>query len=603
MSEGAAPPGRVLSWLARLPLLDTATLAQLGGFNLVAAGRTLDLLREDGWLLRVPAESGLALGAGEPARTSEPRYALSSAALAALRADPEPARSMLGPFSPWQASLLSVGAALAGSPVTFAVNGALAQIAAAIRSSGAGELVYATQQPLPRRRRDGVADERRLPLRIGHAEARWRSGAREARFAVHVARPGVPAPFRSTLFRSWRLLHAQHSAERDAALLVICSSWGELRAWERVWQRQAQRHGRSRLPRVALGLASDVLAPYHLDDAVWFLPGAVTGNHRLLGALSWLPAEAAELTPSRGSLRRVGPRGSSLAAFTAEARRSADPLLGIAMESLAFSPGQWRILAMLAAQPWLRAEEIAVIQQIGETAVWRRLRALEQAGAIRQAPDPAGEARWAVAYQGTLLVAARAGALSRHRSFARQLGLPRSAAEADTQLPSAHTAGVSRCSVLFSAAARRAGLQPHAWLDERHWRHSIAAAAPVPDGGLIVRDPRSDGSVAVLLEYERVQRGGSYAADKVQAWVEWFADERWRGRFDCCPLVLIVAGRDIAAGREPGLWRAVAAAPAALPLLGAPESTLERDGFGGAWHAAGGGLSSPAALLAPALAA
>ena len=603
MSVATSPQALVLSWLARLPLLDAAALALLGDLNIVATERTLDELREGGWLLRLPTASGLASGESWLGGPDSPRYALSPVALAALRADPERARTMLGPFSPWQASLLSLGAAIASAPVTLTLNGVLAQLAAAIRSADAGELVYATQQPLPRRRRDGVADPSRLPLRIGHAEARWRSGARETRFALHVVRPGVPASFRSTLFSSWRTLHAQGLKERDAALLVICSSWGELRAWERVWHRQASRYGRSRLPRVALGLARDVLAPYHLDDPVWFLPSSVTANHRLLGALSWLPAAGPEPELRHGSLRRVGPRGSSLAAFASEARRSTEPLLAISVASLAFGPEEWRLLAMLAAQPWLRADEIAEIQQVGGTAMKRRLRSLAQAGVIRPHPDPSSDVRWAVDYHGALLVAARAGALPRSRSFARLLGLPRSPLEAAEQAPSAHTAGVSRCSVLFSAAARRAGLQPHAWLDERHWRHSISAAAPVPDGALIIRDPVTDGRVAVILEYERVQRGGSYGTDKVEAWRQWFEAERWRGHFRCCPLLLIVAGRDSAVRREQMLWRAVAAAPASLPLLGAPESTLAREGFGGAWHAAGGGTSSPAALLAPALAA
>ena len=604
MIAGAVPHGLVISWLVRLPLLDAEALAQLGGgLNIVATERALGQLREGGWLLRLPAASGLASGEVWLGGESAPRYALSPAALAALRAEPERASVMIGSFSPWQATLLSVGVAVAAAPVTLTLNGALAQISAAITSADAGALVYATHQPLPRRRREGVADPLRLPLRLGHAEARWRSGARETRFALHVARPGVPAAFRAALFRSWRVLHAQGREERDAALLVICGNWEELRAWDRVWQRQARRYGRSRLPRVALGLARDVLAPYHLDDSVWFLPGAVTASHRLLGALSWLPAAAPDPQPRSGSLRRVGPRGSSLAAFTAEARSYDDPLLGIAVESLAFSAGQWRMLSMLAAQPWLRAEEIAEIQQIGVVAVERRLLSLAQAGAIHQSPDPGGDSRWTVDYRGALLVAARAGALARRRSFARLLGLPRSSAEGVAQAPSAHAAGVSRCSVLFSAAARAAGLQPRAWMDERSWRHSIAATAPVPDGMLIVRDPETGADMPVLLEYERVQRGGSYGDEKVAAWRHWFEEARWRSHFHCCPLLLIVVGRDSAATRELTLWRAIAEAPAELPLLGAFEATLVSDGFGGVWHAAGGGTSSPSALLTSALAA
>ena len=593
---------RLLGWLARLPLLSAATLAAIaGGINPIEVGRALDALRDGGWLLRLPEASGAAAGEQPPAAAG-PCYALSPAALAGLRADPDAARAVIGPFSLWQASTLSVAAAIVAGPVSTTINSALARIAEAIATAGTGSLCYASQRSLPYWRHRSVADPLRPALRVGHAEARWRSGRRETRFALHVDRPGVPRVLKGAYLSSWRRRHGQPGPEAHAAILVICPGWEQVCEWEQIWRRQAQRHGRDMLPRLALARARDALSGYDLDDAIWFRPDSATADHRLLSVLSWLDAPAPEPEPARAAAgaRRVGPPGSALPAFLAEARAPASgtAVLQAAAASLAVEAPQWRILTMLASQPWLSSADIATIQQVGRTATVRRLEALERCNAVRRARDPAREERWALSAQGTLLITARAGALHWRGRFARYSGLPRSAADADGALPSAHAAGVARCAALLAAAVRREDLVARAWMDERTWLHAVSAAAPVPDGALTIHDPVRGGDVAVLLEYERVQRSGDYGPRKIAAWIDWFREERWHPRFGVPPLVLIVAGRDSARQREGALWRALSAAPSSIPLLGAPEATLATYGLGGSWRAPGGARASPISYLA-----
>lgn len=593
---------RLLGWLARLPLLSAATLASVaGGINPIEVRRALAALRDGGWLLRLPEAGGAATGEQSSAGAG-PCYALSPAALAGLRADPGAARSVIGPFSLWQASTLSVAAAIVAGPVSTTINTALARIADAITIAGTGSLCYAAQRSLPYWRHGSVADPLRPALRVGHAEARWRSGRRETRFALHVDRPGVPRVLKSAYFSSWRRRHGQPGPEAHAAILVICPGWEQVREWEQIWLRQAERHGRDMLPRLALARARDALTGYDLDDAIWFRPDSATADHRLLPVLSWLadPAPEPQSTRADAGLRRIGPPGSALPAFLAEARAPARgaAVMRAAASSLVIEAPQWRILTMLASQPWLSSPDIATIQQVGRTATVRRLEALERCNAVRRARDPAGEERWALSGQGTLLVTARAGALHWRGRFARYSGLPRTAADADSALPSAHDAGIARCAALLTAAVRREDLVASAWMDERTWRHAVSAAAPVPDGALTIHDPVRGGDIAVLLEYERVQRSGDYAPRKIAAWIDWFREERWRPRFGVPPLVLIVSGRDSARQREGALWRALGAAPASTPLLGAPEATLARYGLGGSWRAPGGARSSPINVLA-----
>ena len=107
------------------------------------------------------------------------------------------------------------------------------------------------------------------------------------------------------------------------------------------------------------------------------------------------------------------------------------------------------------------------------------------------------------------------------------------------------------------------------------------------------------GDVAVLLEYERVQRSGDYGLRKIAAWIDWFREERWRPRFGVPPLVLIVTGRDSARAREGALWRALSAAPDSIRHCWAlPRQRWPAYGLGGSWRAPCGARSSPISYLA-----
>ena len=591
----------VLGWLARVPLQNPDGLAAVaGGLNIVAVRRTLNTLRESGWLLRLPDGHGLAAGMDQG--STGPRYAVSAAGLARIAAGAS-APGLLGPLSPWDCSLRSTAAALCSAPVAFTANAVLAELAGAIQREGAGQIAHAAFRALPRHHAARHGDPR-APLRFGHAELRWRAGPRETRLALHIDRPGMPRALRAAQLSEWRRLMRERGPERQAALLVVCDGWSGVRQWEALWRRAATRHGRTSMPYMAFGRAEDVTAPYDLEAPVWFRPAAVTGAHRLLAAARWMreesperfeagPSAAAASAPA--ALPRLAAPGAARAAFSAAAR-AGDPYAAAAAAALALDGWQWRILSMLASQPWLRASDIAAVQGIAEDVARRQLVSMGATELVVSCTDDQGDPVWLLGERGALLAAARSGALSFPARF-RRFSSIRAAAPGELLHPGRHASGVSRSAGLLAAAARAAGLRPAAWIDERWWRREVGRAAPIPDGVLRLGDSAGEPLPSLLIEYERVQQMGEYGDRKVGQWIEWYRAERWRGMFASPPLLLFIVGRDADEARTAGLWRAIARAPLWLPAFGVDEAMLVEHGFRDSWHAAGGVKSDLLAAL------
>ena len=533
------------------------------------------------------------------ARRRAPRC-VSAAGLRRLRDRPEASARALGALPRGQLELLAVAKAIAAEPVTLICNAALAATAGAIQRGGDGMIVQAMHRPWSTKRA-AVVDDPRMPLPWGHVEGRWRAGGNETRFALFSDRPERPAPRREALLGEWRQSYAEIRPDGEPVLLVLCPS-----AYERtLWLELYERVGAS-LPPIGFALQRDVCQGYGLDDRVW-QPASAYEPRSLRELLTWsrAPADEPVCRADEGNrarrLPRLPRRDEALRPLLNPPARSG-PQRRVAACALGLNRAQLLIVRLLVTQPWLSAADIASVRGEPVDAVNRHLAALRETGAAVAVPVPGHNPLWVLTETGMQLAAARAGDARQWRSFAQRTGLPRPQADGLPRRPRAHDIGVSRMLGLLAAAARSAGLWLDDWRSEIWWLGDVSTEAPVPDAAFRLRRPRGEPIVG-LVEYERL-RGGRQGPDKVEPWVEWYRQEKWRDLRGplhvpgaAGPVLLFVY--DPAGSARATLRRALEQAPAGIPMFAASEEQLAVRGLHAPiWLRAGGGVGPAVAPAA-----
>ena len=592
----------VVRWLLGLPLLTERELATLCRVPPKSIRKAVGSLREAGWVF------GLTLPASNP--LGEYVLAVSDRGMTALRLNPAQAEDALGEVAWWQCSQRMVSAAVAQEYVTRTANRAVAEAAYAVSEGGSGEIAWASLLPspsaqgeLPLSSFDGELPPWVLP---GHAEVRWQAGGQEAWFALYCDSGHAPTVAWERLRARWRKVRSESQIVAEAPILIVCQRDHDLEVWDALIRETSPRRSPDDLPQVGLALASDVLAPYAIDDCVWLMPRR--GEWLSLADLvSWhavddagaLPADEDAGPPQHRQPPQVGSVASTVAARRAieVPRPQAGKPQQTAAIVLRLSEPELGIATMLASAPWLSARDIARIEDDPEQLVERRLAILEETGLALVAPASGGP-RWALRPLGRDLLAARVGFLRSPRWFANKASL-HFENEAPATVPG-HTAAVSRMIGLVAAAARRDGWQLASWFDERYWRRELQSGAPRPDAMVVLRGPNAE-RLIVLCEYELALPGRQLEERKLAPWQQWYTARRWsderiRGALLGAPPLLLFAYGD--EGRAPGsLVRAVEATPARYPICVGHEDLLAEYGLTAAvWRAAGGGTVAPLAL-------
>ena len=577
--------GRILTWLVRLPLQTEEQLAALCAAPAEDIEDRVARLLEAGWLERHTLADPRDL----------PVLALSAAALRRLDERREQATLVLGALPPWQLRRRALAEAIIAGPVTHTLNAFFAATARAIREDGAGGIVQAAHRP-PTGRVEPIPGDPRSPLPWGHAEGRWREGDRETRFALFCDRPELPMSRRAALLKLWHRLQEDRPPAAEATLLILCSRADDCDRWLELYNRSA-----GSLPPMAFALQADVLGGCRLDDPAW-QPASASHPATLKQTLTWRLASAPELASraddggSRARLHSLAPADRPLRSTipAAAVQRAATCALRLTRDALL-------LIRLLARQPWLSAADIAAVHNLTPAAAAQLVAELDCEGAASAVEDPDGMPRWLLTATGMRLAAARAGEARHWRAFASHTSTPWVREGSPTRAPGRHDAGVSRTLGRLAAAAPRAGLRLDDWRSEGWWRADVSTEAPVPDATFGLRS-RSGERIGGIVEYERL-RGHHPGPLKIEPWVRWYEDQRWRTLrgplrppAGTAPVLLIVY--DAAGWSVPHLLDALKHAPR-LPIFAASEQTLAVDGLHAPlWQRAGGGIG-PAIPASP----
>ena len=573
----------VLRWLLGLSLLTEPELATLCQAPLKSVQEAVRHLRHAGWLYQCRLS--------DPDASGDDVVAVSAAGLRYLRDNPAFAQDALGEVASWQCSLRVVGEAVAQAAVTRATNRAIVAVAQAAQDADLGSLTWASR--IADRGADPSDGGLRPRMPWGHAEVRWQSDGWEARFAVYADSHLVPSAQRRRTLAAWRReIRGARGIAADAPILILTRRPLERAFWKTLHKQAADRHGSRALPEIGLAQWHDARGPYAIDEPVWWTPRR--GRWLALSDLVHWQAvpgdEDAEPWP-QSELPRLGSVTAARKAMERPPRRASRGQRTAAL-ALRLSEPEHRIVDLLADEPWLAATDIARIEDDPREMVQRRLVGLAQRGVASAARADDGP-RWVLRTPGRDLVAARAGFVRRSTQFAEWTSLL-SLDEPPTEVKE-HQACVSRAVGLLAAAARRDGWSM-TWYTEGYWTRELQQKRPRPDGFFFLR--RADGEpLWGLLEYERALPGGKSPTKKLAAWVQWYAERRWRRIFGKPPLLLFVYGDY---GRAPGsLVRAVEECSPSLPICVGHEHTLDEHGLDGeVWSRAGGGPAVSALALA-----
>ena len=496
-----------------------------------------------------------------------------------MHRNPEAAVAVLGD-GPWsRCTLPQIAAAIAQAPTTRATNRTLAMLAKAICDAPAGALTWAAHHAL-----DPNVSRRARPW--GEVEARWQSGALEARFSIHAEQARTPHATRRRLMNGWqRRFRRERSGIADAPVLVLCSHRRDVEAWGVLYNEMGRQHGFAALPRMLLGLTDDVTRPHTLHDRLWFEPKRLR-YITVVEGMKWGPEPDPDepVPPMAVVAPHIDP---PVIGHPADALRAlADPpgrltrSQRVARAALALSEEGHRTAAWLASQPWLAADELAAIERTTLPGAERRLAQLLAAGVAR----PGSDGRWSLTRTGMQLAAARLGMLATPAAFSHATSCIWSDAPPEPAPP--HEAGVSRMVGLLARAGGEAGVPLSRWIDERYWRHEISRDRPLPDGVFTLQG--GDTTIRGLAEYEHSLTSPQRSAGKAERWTEWYANEDWRIFFDEPPLLLFTHA--LYAPSVGSLYKAITSMPPSIPAGVAPLDSLAEHGLDAPiWRPSGGG--------------
>ena len=574
----------VVRVLHRLPLCTAADLAALCDLPLVTLQEELRRLVAAGWVVRL----NLTDPGCEPLEPREPVWVISEAARRVMLADPGRAEADFGPLARWQLRPRSVPDAISAAPLVRAGIACLAQLARTIAREEDGRLAWATASPPPR-----AANPRRDPdaaLQWGHYEGRWRldedDAARDARFAIHVDRARVPQRRRELWVRRWyQLGERQRPAVRLTPLLVLCETEQGEERWDELYRREMERRGFSGYPVIVTALIEAATGQWGLDDRIWrqARPGSRTDLVELRKLLRLQPASPGESPIDRGDepLRQLADRATSRQQLFTN-RGGGRPPQRRATLSLSLTRYQHQVIELLARHPWLSARDLGRICDVSYERSDRECRSMP-ADAVVTSHAHDGERRYLLTKTSVELTAARAGMGGERDRYAGWNAVSWARPDEPAPTPTAHRIGVNRVMGLLVQRARAVEMDvSRTWITEHDWRVSQGNKPPIPDGGCTVWVGEDDDSrCAILVEYERPERGSTRLTEKLNGWNRWY--RRWPGR---PPLLLVVWDETSSRPGSPAHAIRAMHPPAPgmpeLPVLGASVSDLEDGGYSAA---------------------